>query len=366
MQVDSPEKLRNVAVAGHNDTGKTTLVSALLYAGGVTTRLHRVEDGNTLTDFDHEEIERKISIGLAACFVPWQQHKINLLDCPGYGIFFSETQQGLRAADSALLCVNGVAGVEVNTEKVWNAAAELELPLMVSLTKMDRERADFDRALEGLHKRFGRAVLPVQIPIGQEAGFTGVVDLVAQKAYQFTRDGNGKATPTDIPAELAERSRPTARRLVEAVAETDDKLMEGFFENGTISQEDLVAGLRRAVARRQIFPLTLSSGGHGIGPSALLDAVLALRPLPRRPHPLPGEERRRRGDRARRRSRGAARGAGLQDPLRPLHRQDLAAARRLRHAQRRHHVWNSRAEEAERLGHLMPLEGKQGTQRARA
>ena len=124
MQVDSPEKLRNVAVAGHNDTGKTTLVSALLYAGGVTTRLHRVEDGNTLTDFDHEEIERKISIGLAACFVPWQQHKINLLDCPGYGIFFSETQQGLRAADAAILCVNGVAGVEVNTEKVWEAAAE--------------------------------------------------------------------------------------------------------------------------------------------------------------------------------------------------------------------------------------------------
>ena len=117
MQVDSPEKIRNVAVAGHNDTGKTTLVSALLYAGGVTTRLHRVEDGNTLTDFDHEEIERKISIGLAACFVPWQQHKINLLDCPGYGIFFSETQQGLRAADAAVLCVNGVAGVEVNTEK---------------------------------------------------------------------------------------------------------------------------------------------------------------------------------------------------------------------------------------------------------
>ena len=212
MQVDSPEKLRNVAVAGHNDTGKTTLVSALLYAGGVTTRLHRVEDGNTLTDFDHEEIERRISIGLAACFVPWQQHKINLLDCPGYGIFFSETQQGLRAADSAILCVNGVAGVEVNTEKVWKAAAEFELPLMVNLTKMDRERADFDRALEGLQKRFGRGVVPVQIPIGQEAGFTGVVDLVNLKAYQFTRDGNGKADsrPTSPPTSPA-RSRPTAR-----------------------------------------------------------------------------------------------------------------------------------------------------------
>src|SRR5262245_50621662 len=158
MQVDSPDKIRNVAVAGHNDTGKTMLVSALLYAGGVTTRLHRVEDGNTLTDFDHEETERKISIGLAPCFVPWQGHKVNLIDCPGYGIFFSETKQGMRAADAVLLCINGVAGVEVNTERVWEFAAEIEQPLMISLTKMDRERADFGRTLEGLQKRFGRAV----------------------------------------------------------------------------------------------------------------------------------------------------------------------------------------------------------------
>jgi elongation factor G len=360
MQVDSPEKIRNVAVAGHNDTGKTTLVSALLYAGGVTTRLHRVEDGNTLTDFDHEEIERKISIGLAACFVPWQGHKINLLDCPGYGIFFSETQQGLRAADSLLLCVNGVAGVEVNTEKVWSQAAELELPTLICLTKMDRERADFDRTLEGLHKRFGRAVLPVQIPIGQEAGFTGVVDLVAQKAYQFTRDGNGKATPTDIPAGLADAVETHRSRLVEAVAETDDKLMEGFFETGTISQEDLVAGLRRAVARRQIFPLTLSSGGHGVGPTALLDTILSLVPSPAERTAFPaqtvgGEEITLGGDPA--------------GPLAVLVFKTLSdpftgKISLLRAVSGTLHgdapAWNSRAEEAERLGHLMHVEGKQG------
>jgi elongation factor G len=360
MQVDSPEKLRNVAVAGHNDTGKTTLVSALLYAGGVTTRLHRVEDGNTLTDFDHEETERRISIGLAACFLPWQQHKINLLDCPGYGIFFSETQQGLRAADSAILCVNGVAGVEVNTEKVWKAAAEFELPVMVTLTKMDRERADFDRTLEGLQKRFGRGVVPVQIPIGQEAGFSGVVDLVSQKAYQFTRDGNGKATPADIPANLAEMVETHRARLVEAVAETDDQLMEGFFENGTIPQEDLVAGLRRAVARRQIFPLTLSAGGHGIGPSALLDAVLALLPSPADRLPFPatnvgGEEIGLAGDPA--------------GPLAVLVFKTLSDPFTGKISLLRvvsgtlnadTNVWNSRAEEAERLGHLIAVEGKQG------
>jgi elongation factor G len=360
MQVDSPEKLRNVAVAGHNDTGKTTLVSALLYAGGVTTRLHRVEDGNTLTDFDHEETERKISIGLAACFLPWQQHKINLLDCPGYGIFFSETQQGLRAADSAILCVNGVAGVEVNTEKVWKAAAEIDLPVMINLTKMDRERADFDRALEGLQKRLGRGVLPVQIPIGQEAGFTGVVDLVNQKAYQFTRDGNGKATPTDIPAGLADAVETHRARLVEAVAETDDQLMEGFFENGTIPQEDLVAALRRAVARRQIFPLTFSAGGHGIGPSALLDAVLALLPSPADRLPFPatnvgGEEITLAGDPA--------------GPLAVLVFKTLSDPFTGKISLLRvvsgtlnadTNIWNSRAEEAERLGHLIAVEGKQG------
>jgi elongation factor G len=347
-------------VAGHNDTGKTTLVSALLYAGGVTTRLHRVEDGNTLTDFDHEETERRISIGLAACFLPWQQHKVNLLDCPGYGIFFSETQQGLRAADSAILCVNGVAGVEVNTEKVWKAAAELELPVMVNLTKMDRERADFDRALEGLQKRFGRGVVPVQIPIGQEAGFSGIVDLVNLKAYPFTRDGNGKAAPTDIPANLAEMVETHRARLVEAVAETDDRLMEGFFENGTIPQEDLVSALRGAVARRQIFPLTLSAGGHGIGPSALLDTVLALLPSPADRLPFPatnvgGEEIGLAGDPT--------------GPLAVLVFKTLSDPFTGKISLLRvvsgtlnadSNVWNSRAEEAERLGHLIAVEGKQG------
>ncbi len=124
-------------------------MSALLYAGGMTTRMNRVEDGNTVTDFDPEEAERGISIGLAPCFVPWRQHKINLIDCPGYGIFFTETKQGMRAADAVLLCVNGVAGVEVNTERVWKFAEEIGLPVMVHLTKMDRERADFDRAVDG-------------------------------------------------------------------------------------------------------------------------------------------------------------------------------------------------------------------------
>jgi elongation factor G len=358
--VDSPDKLRNVAVAGHNDTGKTTLVSALLHAGGVTNRLLRVEDGNTLTDFDHEEIERRISIGLATCFLPWQQHKINLIDCPGYHIFLTETKAGLRAADAALLAVSGVSGVEVNTEKVWSCAAEIELPVMFHLTKMDRERADFERATGSLQKSFGRAVLPLQLPIGSELGFTGVVDLVRQKAYSFTRDGNGKAVAAEVPAELAAAVDEARGKLVEAVAETDDRLMEIYFEQGSLAQEDFEAGLRRAIARRQIFPVTLSAGGHGIGPSALLDAIVGYLPSPADRTPFPAT------------NLGGEPVAVTADPAAPaaalvfktLSDPFTGKVSILRVVSGTLHsdstVYNCRTEENERIGNLLALQGKSG------
>jgi elongation factor G len=361
MQVDRSERIRNVAVAGHNDTGKTTIVSALLYTSGVTTRFNRVEDGNTLTDFDPEEVERGISIGLAVCFAPWQQHKVNLIDCPGYGIFFTEMKAGLRAADSVLLCVNGVSGVEVNTERVWSYAQEIALPVMVHLTKMDRERADLDRTLEGLHKRFGRNILPIQLPIGKELGFEGVVDLVREKAWRFTRDGNGKPEPIEIPADLAEQAASLRAQLVEAVAETDDKLMEGFFESGNLAQEDLEEGLRKAVARRQIFPLTLSSCAHGIGSAALLDSLVSVLPSPAEAAPYPATNIG--GD-------PVELTADPNGPLAVLVFKTLSdpftgkiSTLRVVSGTLPTDVaeYNSRAEEMERLGHLMILQGKQGT-----
>jgi elongation factor G len=280
MQVDTPEKIRNVAVAGHNDTGKTTLVSSLLYAGGVVNRMGRVEDGNAPTDFDPEEIQRKISINLTACHVPWRQHKVNLLDCPGYGIFFTETRSGMKVADSVLLCVNSVAGVEVNTEKIWKTAEEMGLPVVFHLTKMDRERADFGRVVSSLETHFGREAVPIQIPVGSEASFAGVVDLIHEKAYLYEKDGSGKAEAAEIPAEAAEQAREWREKLVEAVAETDDALMERFFEEGTLTQEELEKGLRRAVLLRRLFPVTLGACGHGIGPSALLDLIVDNFPSP--------------------------------------------------------------------------------------
>jgi elongation factor G len=288
MQVESPSRIRNVAVAGHNDTGKTTLVSSLLFASGATPRLGKVEDRNTVTDFDAEEAERGISIGLAVAFAPWRQHKVNLLDSPGYGIFFSETRSALRAADTALVCVSSVAGVEVNTEKVWDTAAEFGLPVVFHLNKMDRERASLERAIESLQKTFGREVLPVQLPIGAEKEFAGVVDLVSRKALRYDRGGNGKAKEGPVPAELEEAVEAARTRLVEAVAEADESLLERFFEEGTLSDEELRKGLQKAVAGRKLFPVTMGASALSIGASAVLDFLIDFTPSPAE-RPFPGQ-----------------------------------------------------------------------------
>ena len=360
MQVDSPNKIRNLAVVGHSDTGKTTLASSLLYASGVVNRLGKVEDGHATTDFDAEEVERGISIGLATCFTPWEGHKINLIDTPGYSIFFTETCAGMRAADAALLCVNAVSGIEVTTEKVWDYAAELELPVMIHLTKMDRERASLETLLPALRERFHRAVVPVQLPIGAEGEFRGVVDLIADKAVLFETDGNGVGKTEEIPAEVAEQAKEWRDQLTELIAETDDALLEKFFEEGSLSDDELTAGLRRAILKREIFPLTVSSSVHGIGASALLDASVALMPNPLERTPFPGtnvggEELTVEAD-----ADGPAATLvfkTMNDPftgkvslLRVVRGELLADTP----------CWNANQEVEERVGHLIAYQGKQG------
>ncbi|MEO8277783.1 MAG: elongation factor G, partial [Thermoanaerobaculia bacterium] len=288
MQVDSPARIRNIAIAGHNDTGKTTLASSLLFAGGAAPRFGKIEDGNTITDFDPEETERGISIGLAVAHLPWRQHKVNLLDSPGYGIFFSEIRTALRVADCAVVCVNAVAGAEVNTEKVWEAAADLDLPVILHLNKMDRERADLGRCLESLQSTFGRQILPVQLPIGSEKEFVGVIDLVKMKAFRFERDGSGKGKEEAIPADLLAGANEARTRLIEAVAEADEHLLEKFFEEGTLEAADLESGLRSAIAARKLFPVTLGSSLHLVGSSALLDFLVDYAPSPAN-HPYPAK-----------------------------------------------------------------------------
>src|SRR5882672_6912535 len=278
MKVYSGSEIRNVAVVGHNDTGKTSLVTQLLFNAGAITRLGRIDDGTTVTDFDQDEIDRKHSISTAVAFCEWQNTKINLIDTPGFGIFVMEARTAMRVADSAAIVVSGVTGVEVSTERVWKFAEEFELPRIIVINKMDRERASFARTLDALQKKFGKNIVPIQLPIGEEKDFSGVIDLVSMKAWKYATDGSGKYDKTDIPADQKSEADEWRAQLIEKVAEGDDTLMERFFDQGGLSQEDLLDGLKREVGHHQIFPVVLDSAAHNIAGHAILDCIVALLP----------------------------------------------------------------------------------------
>src|SRR4026209_235920 len=257
MKVYDAPSLRNVALVGHSGAGKTQLISTLLFDAGAINRLGRVDDGTTVTDYDEEEISRKHTLSAALAYAEWNKTKLNLIDTPGMANFLSDARAALRVADAAIVVVDAVSGVEVSTEKVWAAAEELQLPRIVVLNRLDRERASLDRTLESLRSLFGRAVLPIQLPIGEEKGFTGVVDLVSMKAS--STDGSGKVKEAPVPANL-ERAAATAREaLIEMVAEADDALMEKFFDAGTLTQEELLSGLKRGIGAGRIFPVVCTS-----------------------------------------------------------------------------------------------------------
>jgi elongation factor G len=280
MKVYPPVDIRNVAVTGHGSSGKTSLVAGCLYVAGVGNRLGRVEEGTTLTDFDPEEIERQISISSGFAFMERGKTKINLLDTPGKGIFIQDARNSMRVAEAALIVVDAVAGVEVQTEKVFQFAQELDLPVGFVLNKLDRENADFERAVSLLQEHFGRTVTPMQIPIGNEKNFSGVIDLVELKASRYEPDGDGNGIPMEIPESLKEAAEKGHETIVEMIAEGDDQLMEQFFDQGTIPNEDLVPGLKRAVAERQLFPVYCYSALLNVGPSDLVDALVDYLPSP--------------------------------------------------------------------------------------
>jgi len=278
MKVYDAANIRNVAIVGHSGSGKTQLTSAILFDAGMVNRLGKVDEGNTVTDFDEEEIARKHTLSASIAYAEWNKTKINIVDTPGFGNFFSDSRSALRVADAALVVIDSVSGPEVQTEKVWQEAEALALPCMVVFSRMDRERASLARTLEATQAAFGRMVVPVQMPIGEEKQFQGVVDLVSMKAYTFATDGSGKMTETAVPADMVDQAKASREALVEMVAEADDSLMEKFFESGTLTQDELVGGLRRAVAGRRIFPLVCTSAIANVGIQTMLDAVLAYFP----------------------------------------------------------------------------------------
>ena len=289
MKVYDASNIRNVAVVGHSGSGKTQLVSAMLFDAKMVNRLGRVDEGTTVTDFDEEEIARKHTLSASVAFAEWRSTKINLIDTPGIGNFVSDTRAALRVADAALVVVDAVAGVEVQTEKVWGIAEEIGLPCVVVLNLLDRERASFDRALESVQGALGREVVPIQLPIGSEREFRGAVDLLAMQSVTFPDDGSGNASVGEVPDALSGQADTAREALLEMVAEADEALMERFFEEGTLTQDELEGGLRTATRNRQVFPLVCTSAQANIGIGPLLDTILSCLPAAA-DHPLPATD----------------------------------------------------------------------------
>jgi elongation factor G len=280
MKRPETAKIRNIALVAHGSAGKTTLTEAALFCAGATSRLGRVEDGTTTTDFDDDEIRRKISISTALAWAEWKGHKLNVVDTPGFAAFLADARNALRVVDGAVVVVGATDGVKVQTEKVWSAAAALELPRAVYLSKMDKDRADFSRVVEDVRKNLSASAVPVQVPVGQEAGFVGVVDLVRMRALRYAPDANGRPVEEDVPAAARELAEGQRAVLVEAVAEADDRLLEKYLETGELGETEVREGLIRAIREQKLFPILCGAPARNIAVTPLLDLVVEAFPSP--------------------------------------------------------------------------------------
>ncbi len=278
MKEYTTEFLRNVALVSHGGAGKTTLAEAFLHVTGATTRLGKVEDGTTVSDYDGEEQRRKISIYTSVIPLEYRDHKINVLDTPGYTDFVGEMISALSVADGALVLVDAVAGIEVGTELAWRHADQFKLPRFVVINKMERENADFEKAYAAIAefvRSHGKRAVKIQLPIGEKQNFKGVVDLIGMKAYL----GDGKTT-AEIPAELKEAVDKARFDLVETAAEGADELMEKYLESGSLSNEEMMRGLRAVIHSGSFIPVFCTAGAHEIGALALLNSIIDLMPSP--------------------------------------------------------------------------------------
>ena len=274
------EKIRNIGLFSHGGAGKTSLTEAMLFTGKAINRLGRVEEGNTVSDWDPDEIKRTISISATPAPVEWKEHKINIIDAPGYADFVGEVKAALRVVDAALILLDASAGVEVGSEYAWRVAAERYLPTIVVINKMDRENADFAASLASAQATFGQKVVPLCIPIGREAGLRGIVDLLTMRAYMFSDNRDGSVTETDIPADMLDEVETYRLQIVEKIAENDEELMLRYLEDDDISADELRAGLRAGVASGDIVPVLSCAASTNRGACILLDAIVDLAPAP--------------------------------------------------------------------------------------
>ena len=280
MKTYTVDSIRNVGLFSHGGAGKTSLTEAMAFLTHATTRLGRVEEGNTISDWDPDEVKRGISISTSLVPVEWRDHKINLLDAPGYADFVGEIRGAMRVADLALILLDASAGVEVGTEQVWDTAASANLPRALVINKMDRENANFENSLSSAQTTFGSAVVPVQLPIGAEKSFNGFIDLLSRQAYQFGDSKDGSVTPIDIPADLADAVETHRTTLVERICENDEELMMRYLEDDEISVDELRQGLKAGIADGSIVPVFVTAATALKGVTFLLDAIVDCFPSP--------------------------------------------------------------------------------------
>lgn len=297
MRRVEPNSIRNIGTFGHGGEGKTSLVEAILFDTGVNTRLGRVDDGSSIMDYEPEEINRKISINASLAHFEYNKHFFYLIDTPGYANFISEAKASMRVVDGAIIVIGANSEVKVQTETVWDYANEFQVPLILFVSKMDMERADFHKVIEDVRKVFpSQPAIPVQLPIGSNGDFKGVVDLIQKKAYFYQRDGSGQFELKDIPREMEEEVSRFREKLIETIVEMDDQLMEKYLESGEISPEEALACLRKGTLERKLVPAVCGSSLQNIGIQPLLDLIIQCFPSPlergpaRGKHPKTGED----------------------------------------------------------------------------
>ncbi|WP_029165259.1 elongation factor G [Aminiphilus circumscriptus] len=287
MGTRKPEDIRAVVVVGHGGSGKTTLTEVALFDAGVTTRMGKIEDGNTVSDFSSEEQKRQISINASVATLPYKGKTLYLLDAPGYADFIGDMRSSMRVADAAVMVVSGVHGVEVQTEKAWEFSEDFNIPVVFFLSKMARENADFERSLGEIRQYMTERAMPLFLPIGKETTFKGVADLLSGKAYLYKGDGSKDMSEGPIPADMADAVAAARESLVECIVEADDELMMRYLDGEQISMEELVPALRKSVRERRLFPVIPGDSGANVGIYQFLDIVADVLPSPLEMAPRP-------------------------------------------------------------------------------
>jgi elongation factor G len=274
------KEVRNIAILSHGAAGKSSLADALLYTAGAVDLMGSVDAGNSVFMHEPEEISRKISITSSLGFADWKGIRINIIDTPGYINFLEEVRGTLRAVDGAVLIISAISGVKAETEKIYKFACDYEIPRIAFVSKLDKERADFFRAVGDMEKYFCKNSLVLQLPIGLEENFSGVVDLIKMKALLFAKDGSGKFEEKDVPADMKDDAAAYRKKLVEQIAETDDNLLEKYLDKGDLSQEDIIAGLKHGTIGGGLLPVLCGSPVKNMGTQPLLDMILMCLPSP--------------------------------------------------------------------------------------